>query len=94
MVAFACSELASISFEMDIELIEEIGMDFDHDLVELSNFIVSNAFEKCCNTLPHSLAINFLEDEMMEPDEHLLSYVFFDYDRIKTHNLDTSLTQS
>lgn len=30
----------------------------------------------------------------MEPDEHLLSFVFFDYDKIRTHGLDTSLTQS
>ena len=57
MKAFACSELASIAFEMDLDLIEEIGIEYDHDLVELSNYVVSNTFENCMNSMPHSLAV-------------------------------------
>ena len=94
MKAFACSELASIAFEMDMETIEEIGAQYDHELVDVSNYIVANSFERCMNSLPHSLAVSFLENEDIEPDQQLLSYVYFDYSVLKTYNPDTSLTKA
>jgi hypothetical protein len=94
MVMFACSDLAGTNYENNIDEIEKIAEKYKYDVMEMSNYIVAVAFERCVSTLPHNMAVAFLNGgEFGTPDPVLLKYADVSLSPLKEYNLDLEINE-